>query len=187
MGMYPLPPDNQAFAKLELRLEAGDLTLDDIREIEDTVLVRPADEKTRKIGEAILVRAGEMRRALVDRDIVRLDKESDLGSKVRRLYLKSPSWTESESLQELSAIRREVPLEADVRLREAARKQLENLEFAIDEPLIYEFESSMESTFASRMGMIAEMMLRQNSLTPFKEGLNMTQQREIVRYAAVDA
>jgi hypothetical protein len=187
MGIHRLPSNNQELASLEARLNAGDLTLGEIREIEDEILLRPIDEKTRKIGEGILVRAGEKRKTLVDREVVQLDGKSDLGSKVQRLNLLNGSLSPDEAEGEIDALLREIPLEEDVRAQSAALKMLEDLEFAIAEPIVHEFQESSESTYSSRMLFLAKTMLSQNSLIPFKEGLNAAQHREIVRYAAVTA
>ena len=188
MNIKPFSAEAQEFAALESRLEAGDLTLGQIREIEDKALFRLTDEKTRKIGESVLIRAGEKRKTLVDREIVQLGEQSDLGSKIRRLNLLNSSLTPEESEVEIAILYREAPLEEDARLQRAALKQLEHLEFASAEPLAHEFdEEAVESTFSSRMLLISKEMLRQNSLIPFKEGLNGTQQGEIMRYAVVTA
>lgn len=168
---------------LEARLETGDLTLDEIKGIEDEALLL-TDEKVKQFGPRIFSRIGEKRSSLIDREIILLKGKTDIGSKIQRLQLlnetQDPEETESETL----SLMREVPLEEDARTQAAALKQLDQMRFKTAHPIIEEFNAeSLASNFTSRMKHIAQVMMKQNSIFPFKTGLNTTQQREIYRYA----
>lgn len=59
-------------------------------------------------------------------------------------------------------------------------KSLEISEFSQEEPLAYEFDKkAIQSTFSSRMGRVASMIRKENSIQPYKENLSEVQQREI--------
>lgn len=180
----PLSTEAREFAALESRLETGDLSLSEIRGIEDQMLLKPTHEKMKKLGEQIFTRIGQKRKALVEREINQLAGQSDLNSKVRRLNLLNPDLSPEEvDIQTLSLFR-EVPLEEDVRAQETALKQLEDIRFMTAQPIVQELDDeALSSNFASRMRQIAKTMVEQNSFIPFKEGLTPRQQKEVYRYA----
>ena len=179
-----LPSESQEFARLEMRLEAGDLTLDEIRGIEDQLLLRSdSGEKTKKIGEGLFARLSEKRKALIDRQIVQLEGQKDLGSKIAKLHLLSGELSPEEAEGETLALFREVPLEEDSRVQQAALLQLEEIQFTLHQPIAHDLDAgALSSNFVSRMRQIAKTLSEQNSLAPLRE-LNQTQQREVYRYA----
>ena len=176
------PSEHKEFAAIESRLEAGNLTLRDIRDIEDGMLLS-TDEKTKKFSEGVFSRIGQKRNALIEKEIVRLEGKTDIGSKVLRLKLLNADLLPEEADTEALALAREVPLEKDARTQATVFKQLEEIRFAAAQPLVHELDDgALDSNFASRVRQVAKTMVEQNSLTPF-QGLNSIQQREVYRYA----
>jgi hypothetical protein len=173
------PSDSQYLISIESRLEAGDLTLGEIRDIEDEILLSP-EEKTKKIGERIFSRMEGKRRSLIQREIVRLEGKDDIGSKVLKMKLLNVlEEPDGEALE----ILREVPLEEDVQVQKMVLGQLEEIRFAAAHPIVLELDDgALGSNFVSRVRRVARAMVEQNSITPF-QGLSGVQQGEVMRYA----
>lgn len=184
MELHPFSPDAREFAELEMRLDEGDLTLGEIRGIEDQMILKPTDDKTKKFVQGVFARIGDKRKTLVDREIVKLDGRSDLASKIERLSLLNREGSQEGTEIETLALYRELPLEEDARAQKSALSALEDIRFSAEQPLAHDFDDqALQSNFVSRIRLIGKTMVEQNSLIPFKEGLNRTQQLEVQRYA----
>jgi len=177
---------NQEFYALESRLSAGDLSLSEIRDIEDTVLFRMKD-KTQEAAFSLFEKIATRRSQLLEKEVEVLKKDSDISSKVQQFILSQSTFSPEEMEEKLLEIEMDVALMSEeTEVTEAVRRQLAHLHFALEYPVARELESnSIESNFISRVGQIRERILKEQSIASFNE-LSTVQKREILMLAKGD-
>jgi hypothetical protein len=138
-----------------------------------------------------LKRSREKKELYVNCQIALIEDVHELSKEVEKLGLLWNQLNTDEIGEKLAELKkratslegREIPKQAR-KVREHALSHLEDLRFEYVFPIVKELKSdSLEPTFASRMGQIAEKMREQNSLSPFQQ-LNSLQQKEITQEGA---
>lgn len=187
--MNRIPPEARRLAALETRLEAGDLTNGEMREIQETLLLNATD-KTKKIAQPLFERVERKKTAMQQQQASASQEILDLSQKIAQLNIRWDALAPLDQAEELTSLnRRAVLLSGEQELpgwvRDiggAAQKQLERLNFEFAFPGIRELNAeTLEPTFASRLKAVAEQIQRQNALDAFQQ-LNPVQQREVIRY-----
>ena len=140
-------------------------------------------DKTRDMAQIVFSQIAAKKRSLFQRQIALLEEKSDLISRIDTLQFLHCGMERDESEEAVLDLQREVLLIGDPKTRSVAAEKLGELAFSREYPIADEVaENSLDSNFASRIRQIEKTMVEQNSLVPFKEMLDSTQQRETMRH-----
>lgn len=179
---YHIPPISSEMRELhalEARLAVGDVTLDELRDME-AQFIRIAD-KTGDVGRQFFIRLDQKRRILIDRQVAQLDQKGDLVSKIQKLSLLRFSLPPETTEKEIEALFLEAALlgEEEKKTQEAA---LRTLQFEEKYPIVYELKTNaLTPNVASCLAEVAKK-IAEGKLDFFFE-LNQTQQRHIYAHA----
>jgi hypothetical protein len=174
MGIEPYPSE---LSKCEIRLRSQDLSLQDIEEIEQQVMVQTTD-KTRKFAVGILERCETKKQPLIARQITKLEAASDPAQKIGLLTPLIPYLEPQEVDEKLDKIQFEASLTTDPKVQKAVAKQLEHLQFAQAKPVVHDLHA-----FVARLKGIGEAVLNRNSLDPMLGELSQYQIQQVSQSA----
>jgi len=174
MGIEPYPSE---LSKYEVRLGGQDLSLQDIEEIEQQVMVQTTD-KTRKFAVGILQKCEDKKQPLIDRQIKQLDAASDPALKIGLLTPLIPYMEPQQVDEKLDKIQFEATLASDPKVQKAVTKQLEHLQFAQAKPVVHDLNA-----FVTRLKGIGEAVLNRNSLDPMLGELSQYQIQQVTQSA----
>lgn len=187
----PIPSGWTEFAALEVRLNAGDLTVNELQDIQDQIVLKTT-EKTQKLVNKLFDKVEEKKGSLLEKEAVVSEEVFAVSKKIVDLGIRWNTMVPEQIAEELVSLNERATLISGqqevspwvLEINQAAQRQLEHLNFAFVFPLVIELKTqSMEPTFASRLHGIAEKIRQQNTLLPFK-ALDGLLQREILRYTA---
>jgi hypothetical protein len=174
MGIEPYPSE---LSKYEVRLGGQDLSLQDIEEIEQQVMVQTTD-KTRKFAVGILQKCEDKKQPLIERQITQLDASTDPVAKIGLLTPLIPYLEPQEVDKKLDKIEFEATLSTDPKVQKAVVKQLEHLHFAQAKPVVHDLNA-----FVTRLKGIGEAVLNRNSLDPMLGELSQYQISQVTQAA----
>ncbi len=189
----PIPSGWTEFAALEARLNAGDLTVNELQDIQDQIVLKTT-EKTQKLVKGLFDKVEAKKDSLKEREAVVSQDVFGLAQKIVDLGIRWNQLVPEQIAEELVSLNQRATLisgEKEVspwvqEINQAAQRQLEHLNFAFVFPVVIELkQETMEPTFASRLHAIAEKIRQQNTVLPFK-ALDAYLQREIIRYATAE-
>jgi len=180
-----IPSEWQPFAALEIRLSAGDLTLNEIQDIQDQIVFKTTD-KTQQLAVKLLGQVEKRKDALMNEQAAASGQVFELAQKIVDLDIRWNAMAPDQIAEELLSLNLKASVLPDKapswvqQVKRAAEQQLEHLRFTFAHPSIKELSrDSLEPTFATRLHAIAERLRQENSLQAFQE-LEPTQQREIL-------
>jgi len=163
-------------ASLEARLNRADLSLQQIDEIAEQIVVQTTD-KTRGVAVGLLNRCEARKPALIDRQIRLVQEATDPIAKIKLLTPLIGHLNPTEVDEQLKAIEFEASLSENPKVQEAVKKQLEHLQFAQAKPLLHDLKHFMDQ--AQKVGAAVQ---RTQSLAPL-QGWNNVQWGEVRRAA----
>lgn len=186
MEIHRFSPEAQELASLEMRLADGDLTLDQLRDIEDQVVFRVTD-KTRDAAQNIFTQIEAKKKSLLQRQIEPLELKQDVISKIAKFQLIRSGLDADESDEAMEGLQREVALVDDPKVQALAEEKLGEVSFRREYPIAEELDpASFDSNFAFRVSQVSKKIAESNSLALFQNMFNATQQREILRFVKGD-
>lgn len=182
------PPDARKVAALDIRLNSGDLSLNEIQEIGETLLLSTS-EKTNECSKRLL-KLEEKKSTWMNRQIALISEINALSQQIEELGIQWNRLPPDEIAEKLIALNERASLiseaEASPRVQkicEGAKKQLEHLHFEFAFPIAKELDRhSLEPTFASRLHQVALRMRDDYSLNAF-QALDALQQHQILPFA----
>ena len=178
MGSTAFPSEEaRSFAKFEALLGREDLSLGDIEEIEQQIVVQTTD-KTRGFALNLLNRCDAKKPALVDRQIQMFDQASSPVSKIKLLTPLIGYLDEDVVEKKIEAIQMEASLSSNQTVRDAVTKQLEHVKFAQAKPLIKDLD-----TFIADARKVGAAVERTGSLALLSQ-FNAPQLHEVQRAIA---
>jgi len=186
-----IPAGWTEFAALEARLNAGDLTINELQDIQDQIVLKTT-EKTHKLVSGLFDKIEAKKDSFTNREAAVSEEVCDLAKKIGQLEIRWNQMVPSQIADELVSLNERATRISGEReispwiheINRAAQEQLEHLNFAFVFPQVIELKrETMEPTFASRLHKIAEQIRQQDNVLPFK-ALDSYLQREIVRYVS---
>src|SRR5689334_19619091 len=103
--MNRIPPEARRLAALETRLEAGDLTNGEMREIQETLLLNATD-KTRKIAQPLFERVERKKTAMQQQQASASQEILDLSQKIAQLNIRWDALAPLDQAEELTSLNR---------------------------------------------------------------------------------
>jgi len=174
MGIVPYP---SGLSACQTRLGNQDLSLRDIEEIEQQIMVQTTD-KTRKFASNLLKSCDEKKEPLIARQITMLDNASDPVMKINLLTPLIPYLDPQEVDQKLDKIEFEASISSDPKVQQAVTAQLQHLQFAQAKPVVHDLKE-----FTTRLSEIGTAVLNQNSLDPMVKELSQYQIQQVQQAA----
>lgn len=164
------------FAAMEVKLAHEDLTLRELREMEDTLVLRPFEPSAEELSQKIFCWICDKRDAILQKTLKNLEKEAGVAPKVQALFLSREYLSPDEIVREIHLLWQLATQEGN----EEAKEVLQEMAFALDYPIVQELDSQGHvSTFASRLEKLGKEVVEGNTVEPFVVSFSEAQQRAV--------